>query len=326
MLDDDTPGQALAGARPTTEAQPEDLALNPVRLAVFRTVVERHGFTRAAEALYLTQSTVSDHIRVLEELFGSPLFDRRRRGAQLTEVGQAVYAFAVTMQRELGALRAQISDLTGGQAGVLTLGAPIVPGTHVLPSLLAGFYHRHPAGQLLMRLLPPDAIGEAVLNGHLDLGVISEAETIAPVLQVEPLWRESVVLIAPPDHRLAEQPRVALRDLVDEAFVVAWGRLLGDQALNRALARAGLPPRRIVMAVGNQDGVRQAVLERVGLGVVFRRVVAADLTSGQLAALPLEDLPMSEQFLLVYRRAHRLTPLAQRFITFLREESPRLSE
>src|ERR687894_477210 len=84
-----------------------DWLVHPARLAVFRTVVERHSFSRAAEALSVTQPAVSAHIRALESAFGARLFDRRRRGAQLTEAGQAVHAFAVTVQRELTVLQAQ---------------------------------------------------------------------------------------------------------------------------------------------------------------------------------------------------------------------------
>src|SRR5262245_53611085 len=102
-------------------AQPNDLLLNPVRLAIFRMVVERGSFTRAAEELSLAQSTVSGHIRLLEGAFGSPLFDRRQRGAQLTEVGHAAYDFAIAVQRELDAVRARVRDLAGGLAGAVTL-------------------------------------------------------------------------------------------------------------------------------------------------------------------------------------------------------------
>src|SRR5438552_2820109 len=106
----DDVGWTSAPDTPMTGAvRPEEAILHPVRLAVFCAVVERHGFTRAAEALALTQSTVSNHVQALERVVGSPLFDRRRRGAQLTEVGQAVYEFAVTVRRELVALHARIS-------------------------------------------------------------------------------------------------------------------------------------------------------------------------------------------------------------------------
>jgi DNA-binding transcriptional LysR family regulator len=306
-------------------ARPDEVVLNPVRLAVFCAVVERRGFTRAAEALALTQSTVSSHIQTLEQVLGSPLFDRGRRGGQLTEAGQAVYEFAVTMRREVVALRARLSDLSGGQAGVVTLGVTIMPGTHILPTLLARFHHLHPRGEVQMRLLSPDVIPEEVLQGRLDFGIIGEAQPLSPGLQAEPVWCSELVLIAWAGHRLADQAHVTLEDVAAEPFVVAWGRTLGDQVLNRALARAGLAPRRIVMQLGNQDGVRQAVLQRVGLGVVARRIVVEELTTHALVALPLEDFPVREQSVLIYRRAYHLTPIAEQLIAFLREESPRLS-
>jgi DNA-binding transcriptional LysR family regulator len=138
------------------------------------------------------------------------------------------------------------------------------------------------------------------------------------------VWCNELLLIAWPDHRLAGQARVTLQEVAAEPFVVAWGTTLGDQGLNRALARAGLAPRRIVLQLGNQDGVRQAVLQRTGLGVVARRVVAEDLARGALVALPLDDFPVLEQSLLIYRRAYHQTPIAEQLIAFLREESLRL--
>src|SRR5215207_6799421 len=109
---------------PGTKATPaDDPKLNPLRLAVFCTIVKRGSFTRAAEELFLTQSTVSAHIRALEQHCGTRLFDRSRRGAQLTEAGRVVYDYAVTVQRETAAVRARLSDLAGGQGGVVTFGA-----------------------------------------------------------------------------------------------------------------------------------------------------------------------------------------------------------
>ncbi len=336
------------GAERRDAAPLRDAGLNPVRLAVFCTVVERQSFRRAADELCLAQPTVSGHIRALEEAFGVPLFDRRRRGAHLTEAGRAVYDYAVGVRRELSALRAHLSDLAGGEAGIVTLGAAQVPGTYILPELLASFHHQHPAARVNLRLVPPDAIAEEVLRGRLDFGIVSEVTRLG-ALQSEPLWAEPTVLIAPASHRLAERtgaipptealpdehapsvvhgdhlpvarPAVTFADLATEAFVVGPARNLGDRALDRGLARAGLPARRVVMEMGTHEGVKQAVQHGVGLAIVFRRVVAAELAAGQLVALPFEELPMVEQFLMVYRRAHRFTPLAASLMAFIRAEA-----
>jgi DNA-binding transcriptional LysR family regulator len=300
--------------------QSREVGLNPVRLAVFCTVVERQSFRRAADELCLAQPTVSGHIRVLEAAFGAPLFDRRRRGAHLTEAGRAVYDYAVGVRRELGALRAHLSDLAGGKAGVVTLGAAQVPGTYILPELLASFHHQHPSARVNLRLVPPDALAEEVLRGRLDFGIISEVTRLG-TLQSEPLWAEPTVLIAPAGHRLAGRAAVTFADLAAEAFIVGPARNLGDRGLDRGLARAGLPARRVVMEMGTHEGVKRAVQHGVGLAIVFRRVVAAELAQGQLVALPLGELPMVEQFLMVYRRAHRFTPLATSLMAFIRAEA-----
>jgi len=96
---------------------PDDVVLNPVRLAVFCTVVEQHSFARAAEVLGLTPPAVSLHVRALETRWGTPLFDRQRRGGRLTEAGQVVYDYAVGVVRGAAGVRARLADLAGGQAG-----------------------------------------------------------------------------------------------------------------------------------------------------------------------------------------------------------------
>lgn len=305
--------------------QPADVGLNLVRLEMFRTVVERRSFSRAAEELSLAQSTVSGHMRALEELFGGPLFDRRRRGAQLTEIGQVAYDFAIAVLRDLTVLRARVRDLHGGLAGTVTFGASVVPATYVLPPLLARFYTTHRGARLRLRMHPPAEVSEHVLRGHLDFGIVGDSWPPPPSLALQPLWNEPLVLAARPDHPLAGRSVVMATDLVDEPFVEGGARTLADQELDRALVRAGLAPRRVVMEAGSQDGVREAVRQGIGLGVLFQRVAAADLAAGEIVALRLQDLPMQEQFLLIHRPSHRFTPLAEQLVGFLRDESRRLS-
>jgi DNA-binding transcriptional LysR family regulator len=309
----------------TTRGHPEDVVLNPARLAVFCCVVEHGNFTRAADELCLTQPTVSGHIQALEQAFGTTLFDRRRRGAQLTEAGRAVYDLAVTVRRELAAVRAHLSDLAAGEGGAVTLGAGLVPSTYILPGLLAHFHHQHPAAVVRLRVLAPNAVGDEVLQGHIDLGIVSEMSSIPPSLRAEPLWAETLVLVAPPDHPLARQPRIVTADLAGEAFIAGPAVSKGAQALDTALMRAGLPRRRIVMELGTQDGVKRAVLGGVGLAMLFQRVAAPELAAGQLVALPLADLSVAEQFFLIYRRTHRFSPLAQSLIAFIRAQSKVIS-
>jgi DNA-binding transcriptional LysR family regulator len=302
--------------------RPEHAALNPVRLAVFCTIVECRSFSRAAERLAVTQPAVSAQVRTLETLLGAPLFERRRRGAMLTEAGRAVYEYAQGVLRDTQVLGAGLSDLAGGEAGTVVLGAPGVLGTYVLPGLLTSFQRAHLATSVRLRILPSEVIAEEVLRGALDVGIAADFTTLPASLHSEPLWAERMVLAARPDHPLAARNHVTVADLADELFVTTRLRFAGDEVLDAKLAEAGLPARRSGLEVDQPEGVKRALLAGAGLAIIARPVVAAELRAGALIALACDELPMVQRFRLVYRRSHRFSPLAQRLIAYLREEMP----
>src|SRR5262249_22614192 len=153
---------------------PGDVVVNPVRLAVFCAVVEHAGFARAAEALSLTPPAVSMHVRALEQLWGTLLFDRKHRDGRLTEAGHAVYDFAIGVLQANAAVRARVNDLLGAQAGTVTLGATAAQCTYILAPVLARSREQHPAAELRVSLLQPQSIADEVLKGHLDFGIGNE--------------------------------------------------------------------------------------------------------------------------------------------------------
>jgi len=300
---------------------PADVLVNPVRLAIFCTVVERRSFARAADALAMSAANVSVHIRTLERLWGCVLFDRGRRGAQLTEAGHVAHEYAATVLRETVAFRARLSDVAGGAAGTVTIGASSVQGTYILPAILADFHRQVPVARLRLLNLLPDQLGEAVSRGDVDFAVASEVTPLFRSLQVERLWVDTMVVLAPANHPLARRSRVTLADLAGTEFISGSVRTLGDQALDAALARAGLEPRRLVMEVSSHEAQKQMALRGVGLAVLFRRNAADELADGRLVALPVEGLRMTEECRLVYRATHHFSPLARRLMDHIRAEA-----
>jgi DNA-binding transcriptional LysR family regulator len=304
---------------------PQDIVVNPVRLAVFCAVVEHAGFARAAEALTLTPAAVSLHIRTLEQLWGTPLFDRKHRDGRLTEAGHAAYDFAVGMLQANAAVRARVNDLLGARAGTVTIGATSAQCTYFLAAPLARFREQHPDAELRVSLLQPQStsmLSDEVQNGHLDFGIGNEITPVARTLRTEPLWVESMVIVAPRQHPLARKSLIGLADLTDQPFVVGGsGDTAGDRILDTALARAGLPPRRVVMRAGSQEGAKHAVLAGAGLAVLFPNVLEAVPATERLVALPMDGLPLEDRFYLVYRPTHQFSPLAEALVEFLREEA-----
>lgn len=217
------------------------------------------------------------------------------------------------------------NDLLGARGGTVTLGATAAQCAYILAPALARFREQHPAAELRLSVLQPQSVGDEVLKGHLDFGIGNEITPVEPTLRTEPLWVEPMVIVAPRQHPLALKSRLTLGDLTDQPFVVGGtGDTAGDRALDTALARAGLPPRRVVMQAGLQEGARQAVLAGAGLAVLFQRVLEAGPASEQLVALPVDGLPLEDRFFLVYRPTHQFPPLSEALVYFLREEVQRI--
>ena len=308
------------GPPTSTGLHPEDVLLNPMRLAVFSTVVERQSFSRAAEELLMSRPAVSLQVRALEAALGMRLFDQRR-GARLTEAGRLVYDFAVRIHREVVSVRAELHDLAGGLAGAVTLGATQTPGSYILPGLLARFQRLHPAAQIRLHIHTSAIVSDEVQRGRWDFGVVSERTPILTGIQAEPVWTETNVVIAPPDHPLAGLPSVPLAALAGVTFVTGPPPPAGEPDLDTALKRAGYAPRRVVMEVGTPEAGKQAVLQGAGLAEVCQRAVESELASGHLVALPLEGVALTEQFYIIFRRGHRFSPLAQNLLAFLRADA-----
>jgi DNA-binding transcriptional LysR family regulator len=310
-----------AVATGTPQLPPDDVVLNPVRLTVFCTVVEQRSFARAAEMLGLTPPAVSLHVRALEKLWGTALFDRRRRGGHLTEAGQIVYDYSVGVVRSTASVRARLADLAAGRAGKVVLGTQNVHGIYVLPKLLAQFRRQHPGAELELQIRPPEELGLEVLRGALAVAIVSESPPLPAEVVAELLWVDSLVLVANPAHPLVGQGPLPLAALADAEFVIGGRPTIGDRLVDGRLAQAGLPARRVVLKAGLQEGAKQAAREGVGLAILFRCVVAADLAAGHLVELPLEGPPLLNQTRLIYRQAHRFSPLCVQLIRFLQAQS-----
>ncbi len=142
------------------------------KLEVFCKVVELKSFTKAAEACQLSQPTVSDHIRSLEEEFGSQLVNRLGREVEATPVGQILHGYATRILK-LKLETVQAIAQHGGQfIGNLLVGASTIPGTHILPGIIGSFRRHYPDVKVLVPITGSQTVAKRVLNGDYDLGLV----------------------------------------------------------------------------------------------------------------------------------------------------------
>ncbi len=213
------------------------------RLRVLRAVAEHGSFNRAAGALLLTPSAVSQHIAALERTLGHPVAVRSTRGVTLTEPGRLLVEAAEAISAELDQVRHEIDRLTAPRPR-LTLATFTSGGRHLLPAALARFVAAHPEVELTVLESEPEAAAPMVRGGAADLALAYHFDGPPPVRPGErpaldwvPLMEDPLRLVVPRGHRLAGRPSLNLAELSAERWVI--GCLKTEAFLRRYAELAG---------------------------------------------------------------------------------------
>jgi DNA-binding transcriptional LysR family regulator len=288
------------------------------QLEVFAKVVETRSFSRAAEALRLTQSTISEHIRLLEEEIGTRLFDRLGRETLPTRAGDLLHGYA----QRLLVLRAEatqaLQQFLGQVAGTLHVGASTIPGEYVLPPLIGTFREKFPQVSIALRIADSREIAEAVHEGRVELAVTG-ARPEQRALQAVELMSDELVVVVPPDHAWVGRRLVTLDELKPEPLILREPGSGSRQALESALAVAGmgLSDLRVVAEMGSTSAIKQAVKAGVGVSIVSKRAVDEECRHNFLGCVEIKDLVFTRHFYVVTHTSRSRSPLCQLFLDFL---------
>lgn len=288
-------------------------------LEVFCRIVELHSFTRAADAVSLTQPTVSGHIKELEAELGLPLLDRAGRSVTPTRAGEILYGYA---RRILGLrMEAQqaIGEHKGGLTGDLAVGGSSIPGAYVLPPLIAAFKQEHPEAALALHVSSSREIVRGVGDGTYEVGMAG-ARFEEGRVRYDRYTQDELVLAVPPSHPWAARGTVRLRDLVGQPVIMREKGSGTRKVMERAFAEHAVDTQRlrVVLEIASNEAVRQAVKAGAGIAVISRRAVEDDIRCGLLAALRFQGTRLVRDVFLVTHRTRTRSPLGEAFAKFLR--------
>lgn len=284
------------------------------RLEVFCKVVELKSFTRAAEAVLLSQPTVSENIRLLEETVGEKLFDRLGRQVLPTGAGEVLYRHARRLLQVRDEALQAIQQYRGRLAGQLNLGASTIPGAYILPQRIVAFKNAHPEIRTNLRIAGTAPIVEGVLGGELELGVIG-ARWKDRHLACEALFADELVLAAHAGHPWAGRDAVAVEELVGQPFILREEGSGTRMVMSGALSDRGFDPDRLcaVAEMGSTEAVLQGVKAGLGLSILSSLAVAESVRQGSVVTVPMKDFRIRRPFYLVQRKNRQLSPLALAF-------------
>jgi DNA-binding transcriptional LysR family regulator len=266
----------------------------------FLEVARRGNVSRAAEAIYVSQPTLTARLHALEAELGEKLFVRTRQGMRLTDAGRAFLPYAERATQAVREGREAIAELNSASAGHLVIASAPAVSTYLLPPLLERFAMAHPRVEVAVRTGHSEEVLQMVLKSEVQLGLGRDLRHHD--IDLIPFYEEELGLMVAPGHHFAERKSVTMADLAAEQLIL-FDRTSSYYELTQAsFASAGLTPRSM-FELDNIEATKKMVERRLGVALLPRTAVVVEVAAGTLRRVPISDgLPMRRRLVVMRRR------------------------
>jgi len=290
------------------------------RLTIFATVAKHLNFTRASEELHISQPSISQHVKQLQEEYRTVFYKRCARGIELTEAGRAL----------LGKIRpilSQIEKLNSSfdhSPRTIRSETFTVAGSHsfsaaLLPSLLAALNRNHTRIPITLRTDNSDAVEQMVLKAQADIGLVSRPPK-SPNIFGEPFRKKIMVPFVAVSHPIARRSKLTLSDLSETPLIIRGngiGKTTAEEIFEQ-LENRGIKLN-IVMRCESPQAVKAAVRNKIGVGIVFREIIDPDIRDGYFKIVKIPGLKLETTSFIIRHRDRPLPTNALHFLRLLRQ-------
>jgi DNA-binding transcriptional LysR family regulator len=280
-------------------------------------VVESGSFTVAAEKRYLTQPSVSTHIRDLEKYYGTKLLNRRRDGITPTDTGKLLYRYAKSLLKLAKETQDAIDDVNKLVRGETTIGASTVPGTYLIPEILSKFKKEFPGIDLSLKVSDTSIIINETFEQSVDFGIVGERRK-KPGLIFSKLTNDKIVLVTSPSP---PQNRISIEELKAVPLIFREHTSGTRMAVLESLEKKGVTEKElnIVMELGSTEAVKQGAIAGLGATFVSERAIKNEEKHGLLKRIAIQGISINRHFWIVKRVAEIPSRAAQALYEFIRK-------
>lgn len=278
--------------------------------------IERHGtIAAAARTLGLTAPAVTLQIKQLEEEFGLMLFDRTSDGMHLREAGHAVLRAANAIETVLRGLGDEIDSIKGLRHGSIRLGV-VSTAKYFAPRLIAAFRKEHPDIEIKLVVGNRSEIIDILRSYRLDLALMGRPPRDFPV-KAEAFGDHPLVMIAAPDHPLAEKRDIEKAELLESPLIIREPGSGTRKALETFFSALPDALDRDTVEMDSNETIKQAVMAGLGIAFISAHTVAFEVEMGRLSILDVVDMPIRKQWFAVSRTDRVPSPAEDAFKSFL---------
>ena len=288
-------------------------------LEIFCKVVDLGSFSKAAEAVFLAQASVSERIASLEKKVGTRLLDRMGRKVIPTAAGELLHKHATLFLEMKETALLEMEKFLGLEQGEISMGGSTIPGEYILPALISSFNKKYPYLSVILKISDSSDIEKRVLEGQLELGVIGLKSTHPNILSQQ-LWADKLVLAVPVDHPFARRKSVSLKELRETPFILreeGSGTLRILEAYLRDCGKDGTNAFQVSARFGSSTAVKEGIKSGLGLSILSARAIETELKAGLLKALKIKGLSISRNFFLIRNKLRIASPSCQAMLNYL---------
>lgn len=281
------------------------------RYIALQKIIETGSFTKAAEALGYTQSSISQMMASLESELAMKLLKRSRTGVSLTIEGKELYPFIERTILQYRAMQEKSNEIKGLETGIIRVGTISSITCHWMPQLIKGFQERYPHVQFLFHQGDYTLIPEWIRTGAIDFGFITPPAVTD--LHTIPIKDGEMLAVLPKNHPLAKNKQVPIKELTKEPFILLEEGSFSEPI--NAFHDIGLEPN--IKYTIHDDYAIMTMVE-AGLGVSILAELMLRRTNFEIACLPV-DPPVYRSLAIAYKDKNSLPIASKYFIEYLRE-------
>ncbi len=289
------------------------------QIEAFVNVVRYKSFSKAADASFLTQPTISTHINTLEKELGCKLINRHGKEALPTREGSILYKYAVnllnTREKAVFSLESYANDIQG----ILEIQASSIPGEYIVPQLLSRFREKYPLVKFYLEQSDSGKVEDNLLGQKGEIGFLGYKGTAN--LHYEKIMKDTAVLITPHNEKFQSLvgKELAPQDFIGEPFVWREQGSATRKEFEGALSAMGYDPKQlnVVARANSMEAIIQCVSYGLGVSVVSKIAVECSLNCERFLAFPIEGMELDREFYLVWNKNTALSPTAETFKSFV---------
>uniref|UniRef100_A0A7C4AJM0 LysR family transcriptional regulator n=1 Tax=Thermodesulfovibrio aggregans TaxID=86166 RepID=A0A7C4AJM0_9BACT len=289
------------------------------QLKIFISVYKNRSFSKASKELFLTQPTISEHIKTLEEELNCKLFDRFARGIIPTKEAEVLYEHALEVTEKMVNLKDSIQKIKTTPSGNIYIGASSIPGTYILPKLVSFFKKDYPEISIQIDISDSKFVIEGLLSGKLLMGVVGTKINNSKIEYTD--FMNDELVIGAPDF--IEKTVIDPSEIFEYPFIMREEGSGTRKEMEKWFNKIGIDSEKlnIVCILGSTDAVKQAIKKGLGISILSIHAVKDELECGKLKIVRIKNYEMKRIFYIATHTKRTLPFVYRTFYEFLKQNA-----